>query len=85
MRDYFSIQKYRFEDRLALKIEEGSDLVLGELYLPRVTLQPLVENAIYHGLESRGKQGTVTITTEVTESYLILHVLDDGIGMDEKR
>ena len=83
VRDYFCIQKYRFEERLTLKIEERGTPALGELYLPRVTLQPLVENAIYHGLESRGKQGTVTITAEETESYLILHVLDDGVGMDE--
>lgn len=84
VRDYFYIQKYRFEERLTLRFEnKGSLIELGKFYLPRVTLQPLVENAIYHGLESRGKCGTVTITIEETEEHLIIHVMDDGVGMDE--
>lgn len=84
VRDYFCIQKYRFGERLTLKIEtQGSLIELGSFYLPRVTLQPLVENAIYHGLESRGKCGTVTITIEETTEHLIIHVIDDGVGMDE--
>lgn len=84
VRDYFCIQKYRFGERLTLKIEnQGSLMELGAFYLPRVTLQPLVENAIYHGLESRGKCGTVTITIEETAEHLIIHVIDDGVGMDQ--
>lgn len=84
VRDYFCIQEYRFGDRLTLNIEnKGSLIELGKFYLPRVTLQPLVENAIYHGLESRGKSGTVTITIEETAEHLIIHVMDDGVGMDE--
>jgi len=85
VRDYFCIQEYRFEERLTLKIEtQGSLIELGAFYLPRVTLQPLVENAIYHGLESRGKCGTVTISIEETAEHLIIHVMDDGVGMDER-
>ena len=76
-------QKYRFEERLNLKIEDwGAVEDPSQFYVPRLTLQPLVENAIYHGLESRDKCGTVTISFEQTEENLILHVIDDGLGMD---
>lgn len=84
VRDYFYIQKYRFEERLNLQIEDWGDVEdPSQFYVPRLTLQPLVENAIYHGLEGRDKHGTVTISFEQTMEHLILHVIDDGLGMDE--
>ena len=84
VRDYFYIQKYRFEERLELEIRDFRDVEdLNEFYVPRLTLQPLVENAIYHGLEGRGKCGTVTISFEQTVEHLIIHVMDDGLGMNE--
>lgn len=83
VRDYFYIQKYRFEERLNLEIEDWGDVDdPSQLYVPRLTLQPLVENAIYHGLEGRDKCGTVTISLEQTSEHLILHVIDDGLGME---
>ena len=83
VRDYFYIQKYRFEERLNLQIEDWGDVEdPSQFYVPRLTLQPLVENAIYHGLEGRDKCGTVTISLEQTSEHLILHVIDDGLGME---
>ena len=83
VRDYFYIQKYRFEERLHLQIEDWGEVEdPSQLYVPRLTLQPLVENAIYHGLEGRDKRGTVTISMEQTSEHLILHVIDDGLGME---
>lgn len=83
IRDYFHIQEYRFGERVHLCII--NDLVeedVHDLVLPRMTLQPLVENAITHGLELSEENGTVTIHLEETETSLIIHVMDDGIGMD---
>ena len=86
VRDYFYIQKYRFEERLNLQIEDWGDVEDPSIfYVPRLTLQPLVENAIYHGLEERDKRGTVTISLEQTSEHLIIHVIDDGLGMEPER
>lgn len=83
VRDYFHIQKYRFEDRLGLKIiDKIGAQEIQETQIPRLTLQPLVENAIVHGLETTSHYGTVTIQLSQTSDKLMIHVADDGIGMD---
>ena len=81
IKDYMTIQQYRFGENLKLDIENIDDSLMHNL-LPRMTLQPLVENAIYHGLEAKRKKGTVSISAHVTEDLLILNVSDDGCGMD---
>ncbi len=80
--DYFSIQKYRFGDRLKLKVvnEMGEDKIR-EAYIPRLTIQPLVENAILHGLETSNREGTVTIELKYMDSDIVIKVCDDGSGM----
>lgn len=88
--NYFYIQQFRFGDRLALKIEydNGLDLarsdILG-LKLPKLTLQPLVENAIYHGIERKIGKGYIIIKVTLTDERLIIKVSDDGIGMSKER
>ncbi len=88
--NYFYIQQFRFGDRLALKIEydNGLDLarsdILG-LKLPKLTLQPLVENAIYHGIERKIGKGHIIIKVTLTDERLIIKVSDDGIGMSKER
>ena len=79
--DYMTIQMYRFGDRLKLDMTE-IDPECKENCLPRITLQPIVENAIYHGLEAKRKMGTVTIQVHATEERMLIHVIDDGIGID---
>ena len=45
--------------------------------------QPLIENAVYHGLAPRGTKGTVRISVRLQEVFLVLEISDDGCGMDE--
>ncbi len=82
VQNYVKIQNYRFRNKFQL-IEQLD--VLGERIetypLPMLTLQPLVENAVHHGLENRLDVGTVTIGCELTERYLILKIEDNGKGM----
>ena len=83
---YFYIQQYRFEDRISLSIvydPEEYDM-LRRCLLPKLTLQPVVENSIIHGLERKLGKGTVTIRITVTEKRLLITISDDGIGMDEE-
>lgn len=81
---YFNIQQYRFEDRVNLIIEIPQ--MLYHYKTLAIILQPLVENALLHGiLKEEGRSGTVTIRGELMEDMIMLEVSDDGIGMDEQR
>lgn len=80
--NYFSIQQYRFHDRFSLDIDmEACEPDIQGYYLPRLTLQPLVENSIGHGLEAKPGPGSVKIKLRATQSRLIILVDDDGIGI----
>lgn len=47
-------------------------------------MQPVVENAIFHGLEAKAEGGVITISLEMTEKKLLIDIHDDGIGIDEE-
>ncbi len=85
VRNYMTIQQYRFGDSLQMQVvNEDEDKDVHRYYLPRMTLQPLVENAIYHGLEGKVDLGTVTIRMRTTQSGLFISVVDDGVGMQQE-
>jgi LytS/YehU family sensor histidine kinase len=75
---YLEIEQGRFESRL--QVEWDVDAGVLDAAVPQFVLQPLVENAIRHGLASRPEAGTITITAARTRGTLRLAVLDDGIG-----
>lgn len=81
--DYFSIQHYRFEDRFSMEIQ-CPDARAMQYYLPKMTFQPIVENALYHGLEPRKGKGKITIRVDLMEKHMVIRISDDGIGMDEE-
>lgn len=81
---YFIIQKFRFGDKLDMNVELESEELMGAR-MPKLLLQPLVENAISHGLECKVGEGTVTIVVESSEKNLFIHVKDDGMGMQEEK
>ena len=83
---YFQIQKYRFGDRLNLHIlcaREDRNVVMG-CRLPKLTLQPILENSIIHGTELKIGTGNLSIEFELTDRRLVVRVSDDGVGMDEE-
>ena len=86
--NYFFIQQYRFGSRLKLALEyddpQNSSSIL-RYKLPKLTLQPIVENAIIHGIERKVGTGTVRIKLETTQTRLLITISDDGVGMDEAR
>lgn len=84
--NYFLIQKYRFDDKLELKIKlPRDDEEILKTRIPKLTLQPIVENAIKHGLEPKVSGGTIVIDIEHSDTVLYLSVVDDGIGIEEAR
>jgi two-component system sensor histidine kinase YesM len=83
---YFTIQKFRFEDRIHMRlIFEGKEETIKKRNMPKLILQPIVENAIQHGLEPLVRPGTVTIRLILFENMVKIVVSDDGIGMDEDK
>lgn len=80
--NYFKIQQYRFGEKLELVYEIPEDEGILELMCPKLTLQPIVENAIFHGLEKRADKGTIRIRLEPTDNKLIIIINDNGVGMD---
>lgn len=83
---YFLIQKYRFGSRLQLHIlyEEESRESIMNCKIPKLTLQPILENSIIHGTELKIGTGNLTIQFEQTDKRLIIRIFDDGAGMDEQ-
>ena len=76
---YLRIIQIRMDTRLAYHIDVPD--TLRALPLPALTLQPLVENAIQHGLEPKIEGGTVTVTARLDGPRLVLTVTDDGLGL----
>jgi two-component system LytT family sensor kinase len=77
--NYLSIERMRFMDRLSLRYEVDDSLMDAEV--PSLILQPLVENAVKHGLSQKTDPGTITISAHpVNEKFMQIIVKDDGVG-----
>lgn len=79
VKSYLTLQRTRFEDIFTdeYEIEEG----LSSIRVPRLILQPLVENSIYHGIRPKGEHGVIRVTVKRQEDFLFLSIYDNGIGM----
>lgn len=83
VQNYLSIQKIRYGDRLNYFIDVPEYIM--ENLLPRVSLQPMVENAIVHGFEHRQEPGTISIRGWMEDELLVIEVADDGQGISQVR
>ena len=85
--NYYIIQKYRFNERINLKVEyDTTNEVETMMYkIPKLSLQPIVENSIYHGIERKIGIGNLHIKIETTTKRLIITISDNGVGMTEER
>ncbi|WP_284640681.1 cache domain-containing sensor histidine kinase [Paenibacillus silviterrae] len=78
---YFKLMEFRYgEHRLAMEFRFETELL--SMPIPKLSVQPLVENAIYHGIMRKAGKGTVRITAERgSEGHICITVDDDGVGM----
>lgn len=81
VRAYLEIQAQRMDGRLQHSVSAGPEIA--GLRLPPLLVQPLVENAILHGIEPSIEGGTVSVTAEKAGSGVEIKVQDDGVGLDE--
>lgn len=80
---YLHIQKFRYEERLNFELDV--DQALLNMLLPPLTIQPLVENAVVHGLENKPEGVTVKLQIVADSDSIIVKVSDDGLGITPER
>ncbi|KJQ62469.1 sensor histidine kinase [Streptococcus oralis] len=78
VRQYLFIQKQRYGDKLEYEIAEEPDF--DNLALPKLVLQPLVENALYHGIKEKEGQGHIKVSVQKKDTGLVIRIEDDGVG-----
>jgi two-component system, LytTR family, sensor kinase len=80
---YLVLEKARFGERLDVRLRVAPEVL--SVALPFLSLQPLVENAVRHGIEGKPDQGHVAITAEDAGRDAVIHIEDDGVGEDPER
>ena len=83
VRSYLEIQQMRYQDILEYEINVPEDFYQNTS--PKITVQPLVENALYHGIKNKRGKGKITVRGYREGSFFILEVQDNGIGMQPER
>lgn len=83
VKSYLEIQHVRYQDILSYDIEVPESLYIYSI--PKITIQPLVENALYHGIKNKRGMGHISIRGRAGEKDFTITVTDDGIGIDETR
>ncbi|MGN0431577.1 MAG: sensor histidine kinase [Lachnospiraceae bacterium] len=76
LEDYIALEQCRFEDMITFK----KDIQVSDFQIPPLTIQPIVENAIKHGLVEHGRSGTISLQTTRKSENIIITVWDDGEG-----
>ena len=82
IRSYLQIQEKRYHDILDYEI--SIDPVLYQYEIPKLTLQPLVENALYHGIKYKRSRGNIRVEGSLAGDTIQLCVMDDGVGMEKE-
>lgn len=83
IQDYLTIQKVRFGDRIRAYIHIDQDFMQAKV--PALTLQPIVENAVIHGLERKLEGGQIHLLALKEEDKIVIQVMDTGVGIAQER
>ncbi|ANX01543.1 histidine kinase [Thermoclostridium stercorarium subsp. leptospartum DSM 9219] len=80
--NYLTIQKFRYGDKISAEMDINPGIL--DVKIPKLIFQPIVENAVIHGIENKIGNGKISIEGFSENGTVILRVKDDGIGMDEE-
>lgn len=83
LKDYIRLQDFRYQGSFQVEYEISEEA--RRCYIPRLILQPLVENALLHGIDIKRQKGKIWIVGKVTEEKLFLVVKDNGRGMTKEQ
>lgn len=81
-RNYLAIQKLRYRDQLEYIIDIDEEVLHRKIV--KLVIQPLVENAIYHGIKYLDGKGMLLILGEIRDGKVVITIRDNGVGMDEE-
>lgn len=81
IKSYLQIQQSRYKDILAYEINIPEELYGYQIL--KLSLQPLIENSLYHGIKKQRAKGKITVTGEIIDEVIYFHVIDNGVGMND--
>ncbi len=79
---YISLLKRRFEDRIDMVKNVQPETL--KIEIPRLLIQPLIENAVYHGVERSRDKGIINLNTRIEDESIVIEVIDNGVGIKEE-
>lgn len=82
-KNYLDIQKIRYDNKFTYEFIKK--IQTNNLYVPKLILQPIIENAIYHGIREKKSKSYIKIIVEKNPEYLIIKIIDNGLGPKEKK
>ena len=82
IKSYLQIQQSRYKDILTYEINIPEELYAYQIL--KLTLQPIIENSLYHGIKKQRAKGKITVTGDIKDDVIYFHVIDNGVGMDEE-
>ena len=82
-KNYLDIQKIRYDNKFTYELIKK--IQTSSLYVPKLILQPIIENAIYHGIREKKSKSYIKIIVEKNPEYLIIKIIDNGLGPKEKK
>ncbi len=83
--NYMEVLKIRFGNRISFESEISQEIPLEKVYVPRLILQPIVENAYVHGLKDVEKDGKISLKVKPEGDRILIEISDNGIGMDKEK
>lgn len=82
-KNYLDIQKIRYDNKFTYEFIKK--IQTSSLYVPKLILQPIIENAIYHGIREKKSKSYIKIIVEKNLEFLIIKIIDNGLGPKEKK
>ena len=82
VKSYLEIQRYRYQDIMDYEIDFDEEIL--DYHIQKLTLQPIVENALYHGIKNKRGRGMIKVTGKQEDGDIVFRVEDNGIGMNEE-
>lgn len=83
VRSYLEIQQVRYQDILEYEIQVSEEF--NKYLIPKITIQPLVENALYHGIKNKRGPGSILVKAKKEKDFFYIQIEDNGIGIKEER
>ena len=83
VRSYLEIQHYRYQDIMEYSIDFDESIL--DYHIQKLTLQPIVENALYHGIKNKRGMGLIKVTGRESGNDIVFTIEDNGIGMNEEQ